>query len=335
MKRIKTNLIKLLSGVSLTAFFVCAGVNMAPMTAYAQSHEEETDTEGPIINSAISDGRLIVEAYDDSGVAAIYVNDYEFTDVPDGVLSIRLQQFDSGYEQFRLSAIDKLGNESFDYYIDNPYFKTGDDEQENPAKDLPVDAKASGKTDAKAEVTDYTEVTGDDGSVKLFYTFETESGKVFYLIIDRTENSEVVHFVTDVSENDLLNTTSDNSETLPKNSAALSSGRPVTIEKVEEEVIEETEEETESETELDDEAKKLVKEVKKAKGANAYYGLGLIGSIVVGLVYYFKVVKKKEDFIDEEDDEEDNEEELISEDDESGNDDFFDNNNESEDEAHE
>ena len=72
MKKIKANLIKLLSGLSLAAFFVGASVNMTPMTVYAQSHESENDTEGPIINSAISDGRLVVEAYDDSGVAAIY-----------------------------------------------------------------------------------------------------------------------------------------------------------------------------------------------------------------------------------------------------------------------
>lgn len=329
MKKIKANLIKLLSGLSLAAFFVGASVNMTPMTVYAQSHESENDTEGPIINSAISDGRLVVEAYDDSGVAAIYVNDYEFTDVPDGVLSIRLQQFDSGYEQFRLSAIDTLGNESFDYYIDNPYFDTGDEEQENPAKDLPLNASPSGNTEAKADVTDYTEVRGDDGSAKLFYTFETESGKVFYLIIDRTENSEVVHFVTDVSENDLLNTTSDNSETLPKNSAALDSGRPITIEPVQTEVTEENETEVETETGETTEPQEPVTE---ENPMGMYIVLGIIGAGVIGGAYYLKVVKKKEDFIDE-DDEEDNEEELEIEEEDSS-DEFF-NAQEGEDENHE
>lgn len=327
MKKIKANLIKLLSGISLAAFFAGASTNMAPMTVYAQSHESEIDTEGPIINSAISDGRLVVEAYDDSGVAAIYVNDYEFTDVPDGVLSIRLQQFDSGYEQFRLSAIDTLGNESFDYYIDNPYFATEDDEQENPAKALPVNASASGNTEAKADVTDYTEVRGDDGSAKLFYTFETESGKVFYLIIDRTENSEVVHFVTDVSENDLLNTTSDNSEILPKNSAALDSGRPVTMEAVQIEVIEENETEVET-AEITEPQEPDIEE----NPMGMYIVLGIIGAGVIGGAYYLKVVKKKEDFIDE-DDEEDNEEELEKEEDDSS--DEFLNVQEGEEENHE
>ena len=134
-------------------------------------------------------------------------------------------------EYFTVTALDNAGNLSDEYMIQNPYFG----QEENYAGELPADASPSGETEAKADVTEYTEVNGDDGSVKVFYTFETENGKVFYLIINRTQNVEEVHFLTDVSENDLLNTTSDNSEVLPKNSAALSSGIPVTQEpKIEE-----------------------------------------------------------------------------------------------------
>ena len=50
--------------------------------------------------------------------------------------------------------------------------------------------------------------------------------KVFYLIIDRDGEEEMVYFLTEITENDLLNATSDNSETLPKNSAALESAIP-------------------------------------------------------------------------------------------------------------
>ena len=61
---------------------------------------------------------------------------------------------------------------------------------------------------------------------KEFYTIQTASDKVFYLIIDRDGEEEMVYFLTEITENDLLNTTSDNSETLPKNSAALESAIP-------------------------------------------------------------------------------------------------------------
>lgn len=61
---------------------------------------------------------------------------------------------------------------------------------------------------------------------KEFYTIQTTSEKVFYLVIDRDGEDEKVYFLTEISENDLLNTTTDNSETLPKNSAALESAIP-------------------------------------------------------------------------------------------------------------
>lgn len=45
------------------------------------------------------------------------------------------------------------------------------------------------------------------GQGKEFYTIQTASDKVFYLIIDRDEDEEMVYFLTEISENDLLNTT--------------------------------------------------------------------------------------------------------------------------------
>ena len=189
--------------------------------------------------------------------------------------------------------------------------------------ELPADASPSGETEAKADVTEYTEVTGDDGSVKVFYTFETENGKVFYLIIDRTKNSEEVHFLTDVSENDLLNTTSDNSEVLPKNSAALSSGLPVTQESKMEEQSE-AEEETTEEVETETQVPESEEPVNEDKPMGTYIVLGIVGAIAIGVAYYFKVVRKKAEFLDEEDDEDDDFEELEEiEDFEEEKDDFF------------
>jgi hypothetical protein len=54
-----------------------------------------------------------------------------------------------------------------------------------------------------------------------FYTIMTKTGKVFYLVIDRTQDEETVHFLTDITENDLLNATEDNKPTLPQNSAVV------------------------------------------------------------------------------------------------------------------
>ena len=52
----------------------------------------------PTLNAAVSDGLLSIQAHDtDSGIKAIYVNGYEFTDHTNGALNIRLQQFDAGF----------------------------------------------------------------------------------------------------------------------------------------------------------------------------------------------------------------------------------------------
>ena len=59
----------------------------------------------------------------DSGAKAVYVSGYEFTDLTNGTLNIRLQQFDAGYEYFTISAMDNAGNMSEVYKTKNPYYK--------------------------------------------------------------------------------------------------------------------------------------------------------------------------------------------------------------------
>ena len=220
----------------------------------------------PTLNAAVSDGLLSIQAHDtDSGIKAVYVNGYEFTELTNGVLNIRLQQFDAGYQYFTISAMDNAGNMSEVYKTANPYYTDSEKEdgnEKNPAEQLPVNAQATKPSSATAQVTEHTKTDSDGNTVsenslaeqkkqamaeaaasekkeeagekeksetgKEFYTIQTASEKVFYLIIDRDGEEEVVYFLTEVTENDLLNVTADNSETLPKNSAALESAIPVT-----------------------------------------------------------------------------------------------------------
>ena len=313
----------------------------------------------------------------ESGIKVIYVNGYEFTDgITNGTLNIRLSQFDAGYEYFTITAMDQAGNVSEVYKTKNPYYKDpNSDDDSNPAEQLPASAQATNPSSATANVTQHTqtdsngnttsqtpktpeeqkkeefaradaeeeamkdaESEGEDMNLgKEFYTIQAASGKVFYLIIDRDGEEEVVYFLTEITENDLLNVTSDNSETLPKNSAALESQIPVTesalpnnnteiddthevetpVEETTDESVEETEEEPEAETE----------EPVKSNPLVGYLIMGIFGAAVIGAAYYFKVVKKKQDgdFVEDED-EEDDDEEYESESEESednGEDDFF------------
>lgn len=322
----------------------------------------------PTLNAAVSDGLLSVQAHDmDSGIKAVYVNGYEFTELTNGVLNIRLQQFDAGYQYFTISAMDHAGNMSEVYKTANPYYtdpEKEDSSEKNPAEQLPVNAQATKPSSATAQVTEHTKTDSDRNTVselspaeqkkqamaeaaaseekeesgekeksetgKEFYTIQTASEKVFYLIIDRDGEEEMVYFLTEVTENDLLNVTADNSETLPKNSAALESAIPVAEGALpnnngEQETEEELTEEPDGDGEENTEEPEPEPEKAEENPMATYIILGVVAVIAIGGGYYFKVVrKKKEEFLDEDDDEEDEEEEYEDdEENEDSEDDFF------------
>lgn len=196
------------------------------------------DYENPQLNAAVSDGVLSVQPADNlSGIYAIYINGYEFTadNFIRGNLSVRLQQFDATFPYFLVQAMDNAGNLSSVYKFDNPYYVPSDTEdQDNPVSQLPISALPTAPGSATGEVTDHVETDWDGESIPIvhtsdigrsFYTIQTESGKIFYLIVSRDGNREEVHFVTDVSEQDLLNTLDENSQTLPMNSAATTNAK--------------------------------------------------------------------------------------------------------------
>ena len=321
------------------------------------------DTTKPTLNAAVSNGLLSVQVHDtDSGAKAVYVNGYEFTELTNGTLNIRLQQFDAGYEYFTISAMDNAGNMSEVYKTKNPYYKDpADESDENPAEQLPVNAEATKPGNATAAVTGHTKTDSDGNTIsqtpeeqkkeefakadaaekaesgdtekepseqgKEFYTIQTASDKVFYLIIDRDGEEEMVYFLTEITENDLLNVTSDNSETLPKNSAALESAIPAgesALPNNNGEIPEDTQQEGEdtedAENTEDAESTEETEPEEKAEEPNpviSYILMGALAIAFIGGAYYFKVVrKKKEDFIEDEDEDEEDAEEYENEDEE-------------------
>ena len=342
------------------------------------------DTAKPTLNAAVSDGLLSVQVHDnDSGAKAVYVNGYEFTELTNGTLNIRLQQFDAGYEYFTIAAMDNAGNMSEIYKTKNPYYKDpADESDENPAGQLPANAEATKPGSATGTVTEHTKTDSDGNTIsgnslseqkkkamaeadasekeekgnneesgdnekkqseqgKEFYTIQTASDKVFYLIIDRDGEEELVYFLTEITGNDLLNVTSDSSETLPKNSAALESAIPTEegalpnnngeLPEDTEQAEENPEGEEDTENPEETESTEEPEPEEKAKEPNPIISYILMGALVIAVIggaYYFKVVrKKKEDFVEDEDEDEEDEEELENEDEEpedSSGDDFFD-----------
>ncbi len=301
----------------------------------------------PTLNAAVSDGLLSVRAQDTgSGVKVIYVNGHEFKDLVNGTLNVRLQQFDAGYQYFTISAMDYVGNMSEVYQTKNPYYRDPEVEtkdQQDVMQQLPASAQATAPVTAAAQVTEHTKTDSEGnttaetspaeekkaamreadvsetaereqtavetGKGKEFYTIQTESEKVFYLVIDRDGEEETVYFLTEISENDLLNVTSDLKETLPQNSAVVESALPRTEDTApvrDGDAVEEENgtEEPETETEETEETAKETAE----NPAAAYILLGLVAAAVIGAAYYVKVLRNKDEgFLDEEDEEDDEE----------------------------
>ena len=310
----------------------------------------------PTLNAAVNDGLLSIQVHDmESGAKTVYVNGYEFKDLTNGALHIRLQQFDTGYEYFTVTAMDHAGNTSEVYRVKNPYYKILTDEGAGDSGgNLPQNAEASKPGSATAAVTEHIRTDSEGNAVSLpgetkqgengklnqgkeFYTIQTASEKVFYLIIDRDGEEEAVYFLTEITENDLLNVTSDNSEILPQNSAALESAIPVAEDALpnnntnttEDKNSAETEKEAGEETEPTLEQEESAEEpAQKPDTTASYIILGILAAAAVIIGYYFKVVRrKKEDFLDEDEEDEEDEEELSEEEEYQGEeeyDEFFD-----------
>ncbi len=279
------------------------------MTAYAYAEELESDTEDrtrPTIYAAVYDELLTIEAFDEeSGVEKIYVNGYEFTEIENGKLTIRLQQFDATYEYFMIQAVDYAGNFSEEYKVSNPYYTNPEEESNgdansNLASQLPISGEATKPSNAVGTVTEYTSETTSEDEGKEFYTITTASDKTFYLIIDNSQSSDNVLLLTQCSENDLLNFTGTETTTLPLNSAVIETALPNNTYIVEEEEFLE-----EATTEVSTESSESKEEVVATESDTGMYVIiGIVILAVVAVAYYMKVVKGKDEFEDEPEEEE-------------------------------
>ena len=216
------------------------------------------DKTKPTLNAAVNNGLLTVQATDtDSGVKAVYVNQYEFTDMVNGVISIRMKKYDANYEYFTVQALDNAGNMSEVYKVQNPYYKNKNKQNNSTSSNKTSNSSSSGKTEKNpvetlpasvtptpvletpsADVVEHVK-TDEDGEVvkqehesdkgKEFYVINTKNGKEFYLVIDRTGDEEKTYFLTGITDNDLLNVTGVTADELPENAAYDSTDYPYIV----------------------------------------------------------------------------------------------------------
>ena len=312
------------------------------------------DKTKPTIIAASKNGILIVQGVDvESGIAALYVNGNEFTELTNNTLNVRLQKADTSYEYFTLQAKDKAGNMSEIYKVGNPYYENPDAVKENTevsgteqnATSLPADGTASKPTSATATVTEHqttnetataptepentvneTDTEADTGRVQgessasgmTTGTVQDKGGKEFYTI--KTKSDKVFYLIVDKDKTDenvyLLTEVGENDllNFTDTNMVTLPQNQAI----AESALPLETEKITEiPEPEVTIIPEEKEEPEKKSNNSGTILLMLLVLAGVCGAYYYWKFMKGRNTSFDYEEDEDDDEEEdTIREDDE-------------------
>lgn len=318
---------------------------------YTQSRYIECfDQTKPTLSAAAKNGVLIIRGTDEgSGVAAIYVNGNEFTELTDNTLKVRLQRADTSYQYFTLQVRDNAGNLSETYQVANPYYEnpdavsnpsdgTGTEENSNS---LPVDASPTAPTSATATVTDYQSTVRDtsSGETETTETSDTEiaisdtdtgriqgdiisstvkGGKEFYTI--RTKSGKIFYLIVDMDKTDdnvyLLTEVSENDllnfTDTDTDTVTLPQNQAVMESSLPLEIVEQ-EPETEPEEKEPEKETKPAEKTANNSGTILLMVLALVG--VGGGYYYLKFVRGKKESFEYDDEDEDEEETTYEEDD--------------------
>lgn len=191
----------------LLALALCTGAFFTPLHAEAKAG----DSTPPTVTAWLENGKINIEAEDEgTGIDALYINGRRINAGADKTAEALLTDYAGTQEKtVAVYAVDGAGNRSQTVEIGNPAYAAdgkGDvKEAGNPAsasmdrEQEPVTAKNPMTPDGQAAVLD--NATQEEG--KEFYTFETQAGNVFYLVVDKQRDSDNVYFLNAVTESDL------------------------------------------------------------------------------------------------------------------------------------
>jgi len=268
---------------------LCMTFFISPISVFAES-----DSEAPTITAKLQGNVIRIEASDNMGVEAVFIDENRINYRVDSILEIDSREYQSDNEKISIYAVDFAGNKSSIVEVKNPYYISFGD----------VDSEPIGTTESVINESFLTpDGTGSivdnitDSTEKEFLTIQTPDGNIFYLILDKTRDENGVYLLNDVTEDDLA--------ALAKKSDGGTSAIP-TPEPTPTPTPEPTPE-PQPETETTPE--------KKSNSGVIFFVLLLIGG-VGGVGWYLKVYKPKQDSLFDSDDDEE-EIELPNEADES------------------
>lgn len=157
---------------------------------------------------------------------------------------------------------------------------TSDTGQEQNAEEEAVLEESSDtafSTPGNAQLED--DITED--STKEFLTITTKNNNTFYLVIDRSANTENVYMLSQIDENDLQEfLDSEGTTENPSNHPSI--------------VLEETEKQTNETVEETKPEEKGTEESKPSQNMAGLFGILLLAGAGAGAYYYLKIRKKKE-----------------------------------------
>ena len=149
------------------------------------------DKTKPTIIAAAKNGILIVQGVDaESGIAALYVNGNEFTELTNNTLNVRLQKAASLPADGTASKPTSATATVTEHQTTNET-ATAPTEPENTGNETDTEAD-TGRVQGESYASGMTTGTVQDKGGKEFYTIKTKSDKVFYLIVDKDKTDENV-----------------------------------------------------------------------------------------------------------------------------------------------
>lgn len=196
----------------LLALALGTGAFFTPLYAEAKAEEDNTP---PTVRAWAENGKVNIEAEDEgTGIDALYINGRRISAGADKTAEALLSDYAGTQEKtVSIYAVDLAGNRSQTVVIDNPAYaadgkgnvKEDGKEAGKPASasmdrdQEPVTAKNPMTPEGQAAVLD--NATQEEG--KEFYTFETQAGNIFYLVVDKQRDADNVYFLNAVTESDL------------------------------------------------------------------------------------------------------------------------------------
>ena len=243
------------------------------------------DLEIPTVKAYMDGELMYITAADEiSGVKSITVNNKAFTELGNGTMCVNVKDLESTDEYFQIYSSDVAGNKSKEFKVKNPYY-VGEIEsgQQDQSLDNPDSVEATDPTEARGTVTEDVTTTKDGEVIKEFYTVDA-SGKTFYIIVDKSQNSDNVYLLTEAGVNDLLNFVDYNGVDVQNGDVPMyevpSSKREVVVDEDVETTDEEPVKEEKTET--------------KSNSSAMFIIVILIAGVGVGY-YFYKNKKRKED----------------------------------------